>query len=563
MKKIGAFLLTLAACLSFTACGSKKSKTKESTKKVTTKANTRATTKSGTKVTTKSDSDNTFTSKSLDEVLQAFNGKFYFRANMPHKNGSKYESVEASLAVDTKGSKEKLYAETPEGAMYFVEYETESFIYYTYDTDLNLYNGLTVISSDMLETLIDIEDELSIACGLTIKYTAKDEAFDFLNRNCTQYLNVYTEGSAEITEQYVIDNLTGICLKHSKMSSANPGVEIIDKTTFEILEFELTTGVDSCFDSQDTCVYVEPWYTTFFNANGLDDTVPFHVDINDILDDYLGETTPDLFLVAATSGHDDGHQYSNTTSFAFEGTKQDNSDLAMWIITNLYNCGAKYDATGNEKYMFELFEAEKEEETDSYFTSISFSAYANATTTSYLTIEYNADDDEAYLTIELIDDTLNPDGIERFYKQIDYDDYLEVCENRFKIDATLPYYDQDSQEYTTIEVLIAYCDGNIIAEDPSGRTYFKLDNGTYKFYYWTPDGYKRGDDSNLDMMDDIIEQLQIAFGMDIYYTAKESTIYLDRYCTKFINESIDPDTNATITYEYIIDNLIIHLVLLL
>ena len=396
MKKISTLLLTLAAFLSFSACGKKKDAT---TKKKTT---THATT------TSSKEKTQSYTSKSMQEVFEALNGKVYFKTKYPFKiSQTNYQLVDATLCIDSTNDSDKAYFESPEGSVYLKKYGSESYYMYEYNDDLNLYDSVDVILSDEVEDIINIQEVLSIACGLTIKYDTKVENFQFINRTTTQYFFNYNEGNNEVTEQYIFDNLTGICLKHSIISNANPGVEIVNQTTFEVLDFSTTTGVDSCFATQEARVYVEPWDTEFFNSNGLTDKSGGHVDLADIASAY-GNNAPDIVLSGAESYYNDGTIFANRSGYSLVSTDKNNSEFAIFIIENLYTCGAKYDALGNEKSIDDLCVFEKENEDDTFYSTITFDAYTDQTAYNNLKFQFKIEEDNTYIVIGLIDNTNKP-----------------------------------------------------------------------------------------------------------------------------------------------------------
>ena len=553
MKKISVFLLALAACLSFTACGSKKDKS--TTKKSTTTQHT--TTKS-------SDPDvKTITSKSLADVKTALDGKFLFSATINVEDSGSIEYMDVTLAVDTKGDVEKFAMLSEVGGLYIKEYSDTEYAIYSMAIDMDAYTDMYIDSKTSTADIIDIDEALSIACGLTIKYTTKNDNFSFISRNCTQYLYDYKQGSATITEQYVIDNATGICLKHSKVSSANPGVAIKDKTTFEATAFDLSTGVDSCFAGEETKILVKPYDTTFLKAHGLADVTGFNVDIEAIKENYI-DTLPTIKLDYARADFVDGIQYAATSSYVLEGTDKVKSDFVVWLVSNLYSCGAKYDALCDEKGMFDLWYVDETTSGSATYDWINLCAYTNDIATYYLEINYSIDpvDEDATLFIRLLNTTLDPENDSKTYKQIDYDKYMETINHAFSMDVTIPDYDIASDTFTTYNVSLSYYEGSIIMTDSTGTLYLrKIGADQFKKYYYDEDvdEYKFLANLNQEQVNEIInirEQLEIALEKDILFTEKENNItYLNRNCTKFIYTSIDATDNSEIVHEYIIDKL--------
>ena len=543
MKKIGVFLLTLASCFALASCGSKKTAAPTTAAPNTTAAPTPGT--------------QTYTSKSQTEVMEALGDKYVFGANIPYvdEDSGEVTHMDVTLAVDKTGVVDKIAMLSPMGGIYLKGFNTDEYLFYEYDETMDAYNYLSVDSREETDEIVDAEINmaLSIACGLTIKYTSKND-FNFLNRQCTQYLNTYTSGSAEINEEYMIDNATGICLSHTKVSSAKPGEYINDATTFTVSEFGLTTDVDSCFATQESRILVESWDTDFYNGHGLTDKTGYYVDIADIAGHYTG-TEVNYKLDYAFSGFDDGHQYCNTTSYILESTDTNAKDnFAGYIIENIYNCGAKYDALGYERVLNALV------------NGYSFNAYSNQIANYSVTITYEPGT-KARLTMTLTNDFYVPQKTARIYQQYSLEKILVTIKNGYMMDVKIPDYDSTDQTYSLETSFLAY-NGNIIIRDEEGTMYFKeKDSETYYWYVFdeTTEYYYPYSVVNPSASDEITKEdlkaniidieaeLSIACGKIISYTSKESVTYAGRTCTKLTYENTIPG-GATTIEEYIIDN---------
>lgn len=536
MKKIGVFLLTLASCFALASCGSKKTAAPTTTAPTTTVAPTPGT--------------QTYTSKSKTEVMEALGDKYVFVANIPfvdEDSGEVYH-LDVTLAVDKTGDADKIAMISPIGGMYLKGYNDDEYLFYEYDDTMDSYNYLSVDSREETDEFVDtyIDVALSVACGLTIKYTSKND-LNFINRACTQYLNTYAYGGAEITEEYVIDNATGICLSHTKVSSAKPGEYIDDETTFIVSEFGLTTAVDGCFDTQESRILIEIWDTDFYKGHGLADKTGYYVDILDIAEHYTGAEV-NYKLDYAFSGFDEGHQYCNTTSYILEGESDAKDNFAGYIIDNIYNCGAKYDVLGYERVLNALV------------NGYSFNAYSNQIANYSVTITYEPD--TARLTMTLTNDFYVSQKTARIYQQYSLEKILVTIKSGYMIEVDLPEYDVTTQIYSLKTSFLAY-NGSIILRDGNGTLYFKeKEPGVYYWYEYdeATDKYYINDDPSevsIEFIEayiiDIEDELSIACGKIISYTSKESVTYAGRACTKLTYENNIPD-GATTIEEYIIDN---------
>lgn len=547
MKKIGVFLLTLAACLTFTACGSKKGSTTTVPPATTQGGGGEA-------------EEKTITTASYAQVAQALGDKFYLRANIPFpdEDSGRFFMFDGELAVDRTGDAAK-YAIVSEdlGGMYMIENSETDFISYIYDEIVGGYTYVSIDSKEDTEDVIngEISGALSVACGLTIKYRTVED-YSLFGRACKKYQNTYTKDNAQITEEYVVDNATGLCLSHTKVSSANPGVYIEDGTTFVVAEFSLTTGVDSCFSGQDSRIEVEFWDTEFFKELALDDKSGFYVDIADIYDHYTG-TKPTIKMDYASVEFDEdgtgGHKSSHTTRLILGGTDQVNDDFADYIIESIYNCGAKCDATGTERDLSDLMD----------MNPCTFDAYANQSAQYHVSITYESID--GVFEISLNNDFYIPHTEQRVYKQYDMDTILAKISDGYKIDVNIPYYVDATETFISVPASIAYLNGSIIMSDPTGYQYLiRIDNNSYHYYYidaehptekYNYGGEKASVDDGYESIDSIIRgELAIACGLTINYTSKENNVtHTGRICTKFILESDIPGGNET--EEWYIDSI--------
>ena len=337
MKKISVFLLTLVAGISLAACGSK----------TTSKKTTQAPAPAPTPTPDPTPTYQTYTSDSYADIMNAIGDKFMIDVTLAGEDQSgTLVSYDATLAVDSEN--DYLLFGSPDGSMYIKPYvgNDDLVLMYVYDTEVDAYLNVYVESEEEMSQYIVVDEALAIACGLTIKYTSKDESFEFLSRPCTQYLYNYKQGTTDMTEEYVIDTETGLCLKHAIYSSATPAQTTITEATFEVKAFTLGDDVEDYFDAQDALIEVIPWDETFLYGCGFRDSGANHFGLAGIVSNYSG-TVPTITLATAELYSDyDGHYYCLDTVFCLDGTDKVKGDFASAIASNLFGCGAKYNFEG-------------------------------------------------------------------------------------------------------------------------------------------------------------------------------------------------------------------------
>jgi len=337
MKKISVFLLTLVAGISLAACGSK------TTAKKTTQAPAPAPTP------TPDPTPQTYNSKSAAEVLTALGDKFMFGITMQQEEEDSHGdptgqivSYDMQFAID--GNNIAMMSET-EGGMYIKNLTGGDYYMYLYDSTVNGYTTIFTMTEDDAEDYSEID--ISMASGLEVKYTAKQENFSFIGRTCTQYTYTYKEGSANLTDTYVFDNETGVCLKYDVTSSAKTG-SIEKAGLFEVTEFKMGDDVDDFFATQESRILVQPWDVAFMGSHYFDKvtTTPTYTYVLDeLLTNYTG-TKPAVNLITAYDLYNDGHQYIFSSTFELDGDDEDVVEFIRYVAENLYQCGAKYNDNG-------------------------------------------------------------------------------------------------------------------------------------------------------------------------------------------------------------------------
>ena len=371
MKKISVFLLTLVAGLSLVACG------KKTTKQATTKKTDPAPTPTPT--------SKTYKSKSLEEVAEALDGKVVLEVKLPDENSDAWQYMDATLAICETQTSSQMYIASPEGAYYFTDYpgkEGMLYMYLLYGTDV--FNVVYGVDSTVVGTFIDLEESLSIACGLDITYTSKETNVNFINRTCTKYTNTTTEGSATITESWIIDDTIGICLKHTIQSSATTD-PTIDETTFVVTKFLVGNAVDTYLETVEDKVVVTPWDATFMHAHGFDRGAedPFYYSLEQLYENYSGTKPTYYYAYAVAQLNDEDDIYDLETAVILE-SDDDNAakvkgDFAARVLLDLYQAGAKYDDDGQETTLDNLATYTTDPDDDSIITAITFTAYTDAT----------------------------------------------------------------------------------------------------------------------------------------------------------------------------------------
>ena len=395
MKKISVFLLTLVAGLALVACGSKATKAPTTTKAP-----------EPTPTPTPQPETKTTTSDSYEQIIASIGDKFAIDVYIPHKEdaASNYELINAYLAY----SPDKVcLKQEDEGGMYIVEKDNDIYNMYTYDSESNLYDTLYFVPKEYIDYYtIDPEDALAIACGLTIKYQTT-ETITFIGRTCTQYNNSYTENSKDVTEIYVIDNETGLCLKHSITATA--GTAIINEGTFEVTRIVLGDDVDDEFAGEDTKIYVSEWDTSFMGNHGFVASATHHFDIADIYSAYTG-TKPTYYFTQANTYYYDGHPYEHMTAIEFAGDPKDAGNFALEIAHELYACGACYDKDGNAREFEDIVNVVRDNDDTDLVLDITFDGFVGSTMINKfrLTYQYTEESDTLVLTVTITDTEKDP-----------------------------------------------------------------------------------------------------------------------------------------------------------
>ena len=183
---------------------------------------------------------------SLEKILETIDNGYMMDVKIPdYDSTDQTYSLETSfLAYNYNGN---IIIRDEEGTMYFKEKGPDTYYWYAFDETTGYYypyNSGEITKEDLKTYVIDIEAELSIACGKIISYTSK-ESVTYAGRTCTKFIyeNNIPDGATTI-EEYIIDNNTGLCLSHTKTSSAQTD-PIIDQTTFAVLNISLNEGTET------------------------------------------------------------------------------------------------------------------------------------------------------------------------------------------------------------------------------------------------------------------------------------------------------------------------------
>ena len=345
----------------------------------------------------------TYTTDSLEDVLKAFNGRVVLEVKLPDRDDDAWEYSNSALAIWDSSTNKRFYIANSYGAYYFKEYPGKSdklYLYMKYDG--NGYDAVYGVDIKSAEDFIDIEEALSIACGLDITYTNKETDVTYINRTCTKYTNTTTEGSATITETWIVDNVTGICLSHTIQSSATPDVPTINETTFEVTKFLLSDAVENYFATQDMYIYVTPWSAYYMSQIGFGDEseeAGFYYSLDQLYENYDG-TKPTYYYSYGIAHINGTHTYELDTAVILEGaTDKVKGQFATRVVTDLFKAGAKYNGNGQQVALDDLVTIITDPNDTTIVTGITFVAYTDANQENRVFYSYElnhkADPDDA------------------------------------------------------------------------------------------------------------------------------------------------------------------------
>ena len=339
MKKLLAVVLGLFICFSLTACGA----ISKIIDQITTADNGGGSdqTQPAGVTTTKSDSGSQKDSMKSEEEVKALIGDM-FVIDLKITESSGEEKNETHYYAASDGTYYYASANSENGHLY--KELGDGFISYEYDTDLNKYRSLQNYRSvpnpfTAIAIVFLVQEE--------IEYTSKTSV-TFLNRPCTKYTEVINNGSfvasASSEEEWIIDNQTGLCLKHSLKISASATDEgyVEASGAFEVAEFVTDAASVSAFMKEHTDkIVVSEWDTEMFSYAGLEESGSYKFALTDILDSSVVEK---LVIDEAVKDMDADGVYCYDVNYYLYVSQKEGEAISNKLVQNFYGLGAKYNS---------------------------------------------------------------------------------------------------------------------------------------------------------------------------------------------------------------------------
>lgn len=223
----------------------------------------------------------------------------------------------------------------------------DSLVAYDYSEEAGKYTRMTVFPTEINPfrsvSVIFLADP-------DIEYTSKTST-TFLGRPCTQYdykdTSASVGGSASLERLWIIDNATGACLKYSGTVTGNGfGVSSGASGNFEVTQFEQGEKVDQCINGIIGKIAINEWDVNILKKLGLNEAGGSHLDIYDILTSANVDESKLQVREAENEVYSDTGNGNYSTQYFAKLSQAEGEQLVQAIITNLYNCGAKYNDEG-------------------------------------------------------------------------------------------------------------------------------------------------------------------------------------------------------------------------
>ena len=303
--------------------------------------------------TTAGQSGNKDSVKSQEQVAALIGDKYVITISVDSSyRDSSGEYVEDSVTYSTLSDGVYSYWGTSledlsNGSLY-KRLSDDSLASYSYDREAGGYTSMTIFPTEInpfrsVNAIFLVEPE--------IEYTSKSSV-TFLGRACTKYDYQESESnvaaSATYERHWIMDNATGACLKYnaavtgSSIGYGSAGAS----ANFEVTKFELGEAVDQYITRISQKILIKEWDVDILEKLGLSESGNNHLDIYDIASGanidssklQLREAENDVY---ADTGNG---TYSNTYFVLVSQTAGES--LVQALITNMFNCGAKYNDEG-------------------------------------------------------------------------------------------------------------------------------------------------------------------------------------------------------------------------
>ena len=340
MKKLLAVVLGLFICFSLTACGAISKIIDQITTADNGDSDGDQTQPAGV-TTTKSDGGSQKDSmKSEEEVKALIGDTFVIDLKITESSGEEENETHYYAASD--GTYYYASVNSENGHLY--KELGDGFISYEYDTDLNKYRSLQNYRSvpnpfTSIAIVFLVQEE--------IEYTSKTSV-TFLNRPCTKYIEVINNGSfvasASSEEEWIIDNQTGLCLKHAlKISASTTDEGYVEASgAFEVAEFVTDAASVSAFMKEHIDkIVVSEWDIEMFSYAGLEESGTYKFALTDILDSSVVEK---LVIDEAVKDMDADGVYCYDVNYYLYVSQGEGEAISNKLVQNFYGLGAKYNS---------------------------------------------------------------------------------------------------------------------------------------------------------------------------------------------------------------------------
>ena len=208
---------------------------------------------------------NTDDIKSRDEIISAVGDRYYAEVEF-----NSTDTQKTTYTIITNGS----YTYANLGTEVLLEKAGD--IYYSYlkaGEEATKYNTVAKANSMVAENIGGLT-ELFYATD-TINYTSKQKV-SFLSRNATDYITKMKAdlptGKAEVYDHVVIDDLTGVCMKHSIEASSTLGGESVSgAASFEMKKFYTgnNSEIGRAIQEEIDKIAVKRWDEAFLQRMGI------------------------------------------------------------------------------------------------------------------------------------------------------------------------------------------------------------------------------------------------------------------------------------------------------
>lgn len=288
--------------------------------------------------------------KSRDEVANLIGDKYLItiKVDSSYKDSSG-QTVEEYVEYTTLSDGEYSYWGTSvddlsKGSLYR-RCDDTSLVAYDYDKDAEGYYEMVVFPTEInpfrsVNAIFLVESE--------IEYTTKTST-TFLGRACTKYEYKDSEaslaGTATYERTWFVDDATGACLKYSAaVSGSGLGYSGGASANFEVTQFEQGSKVDETIKKITDKIFIKEWDEEFFGKLGLVEAGGASFK----LDKILKEANVEKSKLQLREADNEVNETTGTYSVQYFAalSQSEGEELVKKIITNIFNCGAKYDSDG-------------------------------------------------------------------------------------------------------------------------------------------------------------------------------------------------------------------------